>query len=135
MQIKLLLLFIFIYPYLYAYEFISNNDYILNVSTGIIWEKSVNNSELSWSDALDACSNKGTGWFLPNINELQTIMNYSNPNPKVDNIFENFTDKTLWTSTIYRADGEYAYAIHFSTGKIQYLATNITYYYICAKYK
>ncbi|MCX7998998.1 MAG: DUF1566 domain-containing protein, partial [Leptospiraceae bacterium] len=70
----------------------------------------------------------GTGWRLPNINELKTILsttenNISNPLADLTN-FPNTTKSFYWTSTTYTGTQANAWYISFNPDSGAANATN-----------
>lgn len=63
-------------------EFVDNGDgTITDNATGLMWEQSDNGVTMEWKEALAYAENSTAGgyddWRLPNIKELQTIVDYS----------------------------------------------------------
>ncbi len=97
----------------------NNDDLVLDVSTNIMWERK-SSSKGTWLDALSSCRNSNTGgyndWLLPNINELQSIINFK-ITPSMDNSkFYRYQSEVYWSSTVSR-DSSYARCISFEFGK------------------
>ncbi|MBK7000389.1 MAG: caspase family protein [Rhodoferax sp.] len=54
---------------------------ITDTQTGLQWTKADNGSGINWNEAKSYCANKGGGWRLPSVNELQGIYDRSQSNP------------------------------------------------------
>lgn len=74
-------------PLTYGHNnFVDNgNQTITDTETGLMWSKNDNNSALNWSDALIWVQTQNTAnylgyndWRMPDVKELQSIVNYSN---------------------------------------------------------
>jgi len=68
--------------------------------TGLVWQ---DDEELStdthdWEEANSYCASKGDGWYLPSMEELNSIVDYSKEYSIDDTIFTNGLD-TCWSST------------------------------------
>ncbi len=99
-----------------APRFTDNNDGTVKDNfTGLIWVKNANIfGEVSWDRALENARNLSAGggglndnskpgdWRLPNINELQSLMNFSNSYGvaiQAENPFLNLQPANYWSST------------------------------------
>ncbi len=97
-------------------RFTDNNDgTVTDNFTGLIWLKNANLfGEVSWDQALEKALNLSSGtsglsdnsksgdWRLPNVNEMQSLMKFSNSyGPAVDpvNPFLNLEPANYWSST------------------------------------
>ncbi len=110
--------------------------------TGLTWqddEKASGDANFkNWDEAVAYCpTTLGDGWRLPNINELETIVDRSKVYPSIvgDGVFKNVsgaeTDKSnnYWTSTSKAKDGTAAWYIGFGVGDISKgLKPNAEYY-------
>lgn len=72
--------------------------------TGLFWQQHIYNDTLSWEQALlyaDTCTYANyTDWRLPNIKELQSLVDVSKENPCVNkNYFKNISAQKFWAST------------------------------------
>lgn len=122
-------------------DFIDNNKTITDKATGLMWAKNDNGKGLDWENALAYAENSElagySDWRLPNVKELQGIVDYSYaPNakdstkigPAIDPIF-NCTPITneagdsdygyYWTSTSahFRSGEPYFYAWYVAFGR------------------
>ena len=61
-------------------------------------------------------------WRIPNVKELQTIVDYSNSDPAVARNFPGATEigalNGYWTSTPFQPDETYAWYIDFGGGDV-----------------
>ena len=106
---------------------------VTDSSTGLIWQQSTPpdlnpptvGSRMYWSEAILYCNTLSLGgktWRLPNINEMRTIVNYSN-DPPINAVFSLsnlFRDVPWWTSTTTAHDSTYAWIYFFSDGQTSY---------------
>ena len=95
--------------------------------TNLLWQKSSSNTQPTtggtWDQAQTYCSNlilgKQTGWRVPTIQELFSIVNYSNTNgiytyPLFDFGDTNETGLYLWSSTTNVGNSGFAWSIQFT---------------------
>ncbi len=101
-------------------DFQGNKDgTVTDNATGLMWTKGDNGSPVDWENALLYCENLDKAgyqdWRLPNIKELQSIVDYDKTSiPVADSIF-NFTDDDswFWSSTSHGDSKDYACYICF----------------------
>jgi hypothetical protein len=74
--------------------------------TGLVWETTLETTEVSWSDARAACANKDVGgrkgWRLPSIFELASMMDLSmriGPSLPLGHPFTNVKLDAYWSAT------------------------------------
>jgi len=68
-------------------------------ATGLTWQRKIGPQQV-WSDAMTYCSTLGTGWRLPSLTELQTIVDETKQNPSIDrDAFPNTPVDFFWTSS------------------------------------
>ncbi|KGE21536.1 fimbrial protein FimH [Leptospira interrogans serovar Lai] len=109
---------------------------IRDLNTGLLWAQCSEGQggvgcmfggigALEWNQARGNCNGKvlvpGRVWRLPNINELLSIIDYSDPNPilpTIDTIFFPNTPNPsgYWTSTTYDSNKSLAIAVAFGNG-------------------
>jgi len=105
-------------------EFSRDHGVVTDSNTKLEWQDDYSDNKgnikyATWSDAIEYCealSLNGKGWRLPNINELESLVDDSRYNPSIDAIFENTYSYTYWSSTSYVCDSDYAWIIHFYDG-------------------
>jgi hypothetical protein len=111
--------------------------------TGLIWLKDANcidtvggiakpSGFLYWAEALTWSNNLASGlcdlidgsiagsWRLPNINELQSLVDYSKSGPALPavNLFSNVQSQHYWSSTTYAPDTAGALSVYMSSGGV-----------------
>jgi hypothetical protein len=77
-------------------------DTVLDNETGLVWQRGVSASQISWSSGLQGCEGLTLAgkddWRLPNHRELITIVDHS-VSPAVDQeAFPNTPTQCFWTS-------------------------------------
>ena len=76
-------------------------------ATGLTWQKTDDGRTRNWPEALAYCQNLDVGgksdWRLPNVKELETIVDYRHHAPALDERFLKMTDPTgwFWSSTTH----------------------------------
>jgi hypothetical protein len=103
---------------------------ILDNCTGLTWQKDAADvsgdhqiddaDRLPWCAALAFCDNLNFAghddWRLPNIRELQSIVDYGRSNPSLDPVFGAPTLSAYWSSTPIADHHEYAWYVSFFGG-------------------
>ena len=107
-------------------DFVDNGDgTVADNTTGLIWLADDSGEGIDWGNALayaEACTAGGhDDWRLPNVRELQSIVDYSGVYPAIDQTYFNITDidAYFWTSTSahFGPDApEYCYAWYVAFG-------------------
>ncbi len=110
-------------------------------NTGLIWaadgdSKGCNfNTETNWAAAVAWCENLNylnrTDWRLPNVKELQTIVDASRSYPCVDGAkFPNTKMDFYWTSTTTRNESTWAFILDFDVlGRVDDADKTNAYYF------
>jgi len=90
-------------------------------ATGLMWQQD-GSAIRNWEGALSYCQEGGwanhTDWRLPNIKELESIVDDTQLNPAIDRIaFPNTPESSwYWSSTTYALDPGHAWGVYFSYG-------------------
>ncbi len=110
--------------------------------TGLMWQKdtadvngdghSTGQDYAVWCDALAYCENLSFAghddWRLPNVRELQSIVDYGRFNPSIDLMFGAFSS-VYWSSTSFaRSTPAFAWYVYFGYGHVSYDARVYAYY-------
>ncbi len=79
-------------------------DHNLNIvkdkSTGLQWQDNELSPEVQWKDASLYCKKlelDGSGWRLPSLDELKTIIDKKKKNPSISDVFLNTSASYYWT--------------------------------------
>jgi len=116
--------------------FLVNGDgTVTDTSTGLMWQQETAGS-MSWEAAVNYCESLilagHDDWRLPNINELQSIVDYSAYDPAVDtNAFSDTRSSYYWSSTIDEHYPDDAWRLNFGLGKV-YSDDTLRPYYVRA---
>ena len=137
---KLILLALLLTSFTNADSYSRAGDVVTNHTKSLQWQdQSYNSSELSvynstyresgkakkWIHASSYCHSlnlSGSGWRLPTLNELRTIVNSSYRDPALNPIFHARVGLGFWTSTRYGND--LANGIGFSSGRVHHCSIN-----------
>ncbi|HMB31818.1 MAG TPA: DUF1566 domain-containing protein [Desulfohalobiaceae bacterium] len=105
-------------------RFKSVQDGILDRLTGLVWTKQANVGEAStWSQALnmieDLRHKSGRAWHLPNINELESLVDASSSSPALP-LGHPFQDvqEVYWSSTSSGLQPDWSYALYMFKGAV-----------------
>ncbi|MBV5310448.1 DUF1566 domain-containing protein, partial [Chromatium okenii] len=116
------------------YYFVDNNDGTVTQSnTGLMWAKCSEGQSgtnctgtaktMNWKAALTAANNFNLGgyndWRLPNVKELQVLVDYSRYSPAIDpSYFPNTPSSGFWSgsSTSYADGASYTWHVNFGNG-------------------
>ena len=103
-------------------RYVENDDgTVTDTFTGLIWEQNTSDDTLSWEKALAYCEELSlagnTDWRLPNINELNSLVDYSRYNPAITPANSAIPpDARYWSSTTVAYDTENAWDVSFDYG-------------------
>ena len=118
-------------------NFIDNGDgTVTNTDTGLMWQQDTAPTTYSWQEALYYCENltlaSHKDWRLPNINELQSLVDYTRYEPTINtDYFPNtVVSSPYWSSTTYVGfyDKDSAWVVSFSGGDVYVYGLGKSYY-------
>ncbi len=112
-----------------AVRFVDNGDgTVTDTCTGLMWQKESTPVPSAWQNALQYCESlqlAGHGdWRLPNMRELESILDYGRYFPSLDSAFEGGFD-SHWSSTTYSFGPRYAWSIAFHQGTVAIANKNV----------
>jgi hypothetical protein len=111
-------------------RFIDNQDStVTDTCTGLMWQKDTadyhadgqpnEQDYVFWSLSLDYCDNLSfagySDWRLPNVRELESLVDYGRSQPSIDPIFTAL-NAPYWTSTTYAGNPATAWTVDARTG-------------------
>lgn len=87
-------------------------------TTGLVWQRPIAVQQKVWSEAMKYCPTLGTGWRLPSLNELQTLVDEDKETPAIDgDAFPNTPPKDyFWTSSPQAGHADFAWYVTFFHG-------------------
>ena len=89
--------------------------------TGLGWQRRADliGKEVSWGDALAAVDDLGDPWRLPNINELESLVDCSRHSPALlsKHPFKEVRD-AYWSSTTSMFEPDWAWALYLKKGAV-----------------
>jgi hypothetical protein len=108
--------------------------------TGLVWEKTLETTELSWTDARAACADKDVGgrkgWRLPSISELASLVDPSmtaGSTLPLSHPFTNVKTDVYWSATTLAGNPNSAWLVFFDTGKVTHAYKTITFHAWCVR--
>ena len=109
-------------------------------ATNLIWEDTVHTAKgkVTHSEAKTYCESlkidEITGWRLPALNELLTIVDYTRAKPAILKEFNHLDGDTLyWSSTPYAGSKDKFWGVKFEDGSTDIEAGNYNRYVRCVK--
>ena len=122
-----------------APRFTVNGDCVTDTLTGLMWAKNANlpNGYRTWYQAVDYCNNLNlcgyTDWRLPNVNELESLVNANEANSATwlnTQSFTNVQAVDYWSSTSYAGLPGYAWVVYMWGGYVDFDVKSNYYYYV-----
>ncbi|MEI7485491.1 MAG: DUF1566 domain-containing protein, partial [Ignavibacteriota bacterium] len=120
-------------------RFRNNNDgTVTDLVSGLMWQKNLNNTGLTWEQALSYCESLSlagySDWRLPNIKEIQSLNNELFKSPSVDTgYFVNLSASNYWSSTTTLGIVEKAWYMSLDYGLVTYDVKTNLYRVICVR--
>ena len=112
------------------YSYSTDGSQVIDSTTGLTWQRCV--AGMSWNgttctgtaatythEAALAYAKTQTGWKLPNIKELASIVDRTRSNPAIDTTaFPATPAGYTWSASPYAGDGSLAWSVHFYHGYV-----------------
>ena len=100
------------------YTLMTSNTEVKDNVTGLIWSRAEESGTFTWANAKTQCTNRGGGYRLPTIRELQSIVDDTVTSaPTIDKTaFLGATSGYKWSSSPYALFSGHAWNVHFSSG-------------------
>ena len=122
------------------FSFSPDGSQVIDAQTGLTWRRctegqtwkagtcSGNSISTSWLGAQQLARDAGANWRLPSVKELATLLDYTRFNPAIDPVaFPRTPVSNYWSSTPYIDKPNFAWAVGFQFGGIQYWHHDIGY--------
>jgi len=103
-------------------NFVDNGDgTVTDTDTGLMWQQATAPGTYVWQQALSYCENLTLAghndWRLPNINELQSLVEYEGASPSINTTyFPNTVSSDYWSSTTNANNPYDACFVYFFNG-------------------
>ncbi len=118
-----------------ANRFVDNgNGTVTDTCTGLMWQKDTadingdgtytwEQDEVTWQQALQYCESLEfaghSDWRLPNVRELQSIVDYGRYGPSIDPVFSVWAESWwYWSSSTGAGHPDYAWGVDFVGGSV-----------------
>ena len=110
---------------------------VLDRLSGLRWQQGFSASPMDWAAAKTWCSANtpalpGSGWRLPTVRELDTVVDRQTQQPASDAVFGAPPSEYFWTSTPWVGGGS-AWVVGFGYGSSNSLDTSNTYRVRCVR--
>lgn len=96
------------------------NGIVTDTTTLLTWQQTISASSYNWSDAQSYCVGlnlNGTGWRVPSMKELQTIVDETRTTPAIDPIaFPNTPVEFFWASSPLAGSPSTSWVVNFNNG-------------------
>lgn len=119
-------------------SFDAQENVVVDETTGLMWQKSYV-SDKTWVQALEYCKKLGEDkyagfddWRLPNKNELASLLNLDKNTAPYSN-FPDTPSEYFWSSSTLVDNTNYAWAVGFSYGYVNYYGKTSSYYVRCVR--
>jgi len=103
-----------------AGRYTTANGTVYDTKTKLTWQEAVPTGTYTWANAKAYCAGlslNGTGWRLPTIKELQTIVDDSQANPSIDTTaFPSTPANWFWSSSPLVGSSSNAWLVYFDYG-------------------
>lgn len=120
-------------------RFTADTHTVTDSLTWLMWQRDWSTSwSMYWDSAKSYCANLSLWWYndwrLPEIKELQSIIDYSTSSPWIDTSkFHSTLDKKYRSSTTFAYDTDNVWVMYFIIGSTLYDSKNNWYYVRCVR--
>lgn len=118
-------------------RFTVSGDCVTDNLTGLMWVKSPDSTQRTWSQAIDYAKGLSlcgyTDWRLPNVNELESLINADEPNSAVwlnTQGFTNVQSDDYWSSSTSASYTFGAWVVRMWDGYVGYHDVGYYNYYV-----
>lgn len=109
----------------------NGNGTVSDSITGLMWQQGDEQNDSgrrSWDEALDYCEGLNlagySDWRLPNVRELESIVDWSRFNPSIDPAFNccspNYDPYQFYLSSSTHTDGQAVWVVSFYSGQVDF---------------
>jgi hypothetical protein len=109
----------------------TGNGTVYDTKSKLTWQQTASSTTYTWADAKTYCAGVGanlggTGWRVPTIKELQSIVDLSQTAaPAIDpTAFPSTPSGWFWSSSPVAGSPSYAWPVYFPSGYTDFLAVS-----------
>jgi len=116
------ILFLLMAKLLIADNYIKSDGIVIDTKRDLMWQDNLDTTKYisNWTLSKEYCSsltlNGYTDWRLPDIKELQLIIDITKRKPSINNQFKFIVDSSYWSSSIDLKNKKFAWYVGFKTG-------------------
>jgi hypothetical protein len=103
-----------------AGHFEVDGEVVNDTKTKLTWQREVSSERLGAAEAASYCAElkvHGSGWRLPSIKELHTLVDETRTLPAIDaSVFPSTPPTFFWTASRVASFNQYLWAVNFSEG-------------------
>lgn len=118
-------------------QYVLTDDTVYDTKTLLTWQRIYAAGEYDWSNAQKVCTDlnlNGTGWRLPSMKELLTIIDETRTMPAIDpTAFPGTISKPFWTSTPSAEQVDSAWIVYFDQGHAFATGTTVMNHVRCVR--
>jgi hypothetical protein len=101
-------------------QYTVTSDTVYDTKTKLTWQRAVASSAMTWANAKSYCTALnlgGSGWRLPSMKELQTIVDKTRSNPAIDpTAFPSTPSDYFWSSSPVAGYADGVWSVDFLSG-------------------
>ncbi len=99
-------------------RFVVSSGLVTDTLTGLVWQQQASAATMTVADAQSYCSAAGSGFRLPALKELESLVDLTvTPSPPINQTaFPNTPADAYWTSSPYAGSSGYAWSVSFNVG-------------------
>lgn len=105
--------------------------------TGLVWQKQDDAVGRAWENAISYCEGLSLGgftdWRLPNVKELNALVDDSRTTPSIDPLFTGTQSSNYWSSSTYAGNTTGAWLVSFGVGSTGSYSKTSTGYVRCVR--
>ena len=121
------------------YELLNSNSEVKDTQTKLIWQRCSlgqawdgtsckgSAATYNWTNALQTAKNIGSGWRLPNVKELNSLVEQACYEPAINETYFPNTDSSIyssyWSSSPVARASDTAWIVNFKSGINDYFGT------------
>ncbi len=116
-------------------DYLAEGDVVTDTATGLMWMKSDQGALKNWTDALSHCEDLTLGgysdWRLPDIKELESLIDLDQTDPCIDPVFACHST-SYWSSSPFALFND-AWRIDFKNAVLSRTGMETPFYIRCVR--